>query len=380
MSDEVPARRKPQAIRLTPTGEVDTPARSNPKKSSKAQKREKVKPPSSRAKRPPRAMVVPEPATITEIPFDDPAVKGEVVPANHIPSAKGLRWGTILVSCVSALLSLGIGLWFTQLIEGLFSRSEWLGWAASGVMALAALAFIALIMREIIAVARLRKLGDLRHNAERALLGDGDGKAAAGAVREFYSGRKDMAWQLSRLKTHDSEVLDGKDWLTLTERELMAPLDREAKRLIVKAAKRVSLITAVNPAAALDVLFTGAQVLRLLRQLAGLYGGRPGSVETLRLARMVVTHLSVTGGLALSDSLLQSIVGHGLAGRLSAKLGEGTVNGIMTARIGLAAMDVCRPMPYAAIPRPGLNEFLGEVVGTLRGKKAEEKIQKPNQA
>jgi hypothetical protein len=37
-------------------------------------------------------------------------------------------------------------------------------------------------------------------------------------------------------------------------------------------------------------------------------------------------------------------------------------------------------MPYAAIPRPGLNEFLGEVVGTLRGKKAEEKIQKPNQA
>jgi len=370
MSEPVSPRRKPQAIRLTSDGQVEAaPKPPAKKKSGSKQSTAKRKP------RAPRAMIAPEPEAITEIPFDDPATKGEIVPANHIPTAKGLRWGAILVSCVTALISLGIGLWFTQLIEDLFSRSEWLGWAATGVMALAGLAFLAIILREIIAMARLRKLGDLRHNAERALLGDGDGKEAAADIRQFYTGRKDMAWQLSRLKTHDNEVMDGNDRLTLTERELMAPLDGEAKRLIVKAAKRVSLITAVNPAAALDVLFTGAQVLRLLRQLAGLYGGRPGSVETLRLARMVVTHLSVTGGLALSDSLIQHILGHGLAGRLSAKLGEGTVNGILTARIGLAAMDVCRPMPYAAIPRPGLNEFLGEVVGSLRGTKAEDEIQ-----
>ena len=66
----------------------------------------------------------------------------------------------------------------------------------------------------------------------------------------------------------------------------MRPLDAEARQIIAKAAKRVSVVTAVNPAPALDVLFTGYQVLAMLRQVAGLYGGRPGSLETLKLARM----------------------------------------------------------------------------------------------
>ncbi|MGI9482013.1 MAG: YcjF family protein [Hyphomicrobiales bacterium] len=368
--------RKPRAVKIDAdpeSGEEKQPA-PKPKPAPKQKAKPAAKPAAKKQRpateaRAPRAMKAPEapPVDEKELPFDDPASKGALVPANHLPSARGLKWGAIFVSAVGALISLGIGLWFTQLVEQLFARSEWLGWAATGLMALAAAALVIIILREIIGVARLRRLTELRHNAEQALLSGKGGQTAAGRIRSFYSGRKDMAWPLSRLAAHDDEVLDGADWLKLTETELMAPLDGEAKRLIIKAAKRVSLITAVNPAPAFDILFTAAQVLRMLRQIAGLYGGRPGSVETLRLARMVVTHLSVTGGLALSDNLVQHLLGHGLAGRLSAKLGEGTVNGIMTARIGLAAMDVCRPMPYAAIPRPGLNEFLSELVGSFKG-------------
>ncbi|RUY11697.1 DUF697 domain-containing protein, partial [Mesorhizobium sp. M7A.F.Ca.US.005.03.2.1] len=51
-------------------------------------------------------------------------------------------------------------------------------------------------------------------------------------------------------------------------------------------------------------------------------------------------------------------VGHGLAARLSAKLGEGVVNGMMTARIGIAAMETARPLPFSAAKRPGLGDFL----------------------
>ncbi|MGI9373591.1 MAG: YcjF family protein [Hyphomicrobiales bacterium] len=310
----------------------------------------------------PRVMEAPE---RQDIPFESAESKGALVPANHLPSARGLKWGVIFAAAVTALISLGVGLWFTQLIENLFARADWLGWMATGLMALAGLALLVVVLRELFALARLKKLKNMRLQAEQALGTGKGGKEAAHRVRSFYQGRQDMAWPLSRLKTHDNEVLDGPDWLKLTEKTLMAPLDEEAQRLIIKAAKRVSIVTAVNPAPALDVLFTGAQVLRLLRQIAGLYGGRPGSMETLRLARMVITHLSVTGGLAFSDSLIQHFVGHGLAGRLSAKLGEGTVNGIMTSRIGLAAMDLCRPMPYAALERPGLNEFLSELMGSF---------------
>jgi putative membrane protein len=54
---------------------------------------------------------------------------------------------------------------------------------------------------------------------------------------------------------------------------------------------------------------------------------------------------------------VQQIVGHGLAARLSAKLGEGVVNGMMTARIGIAAMETARPLPFAAVETPGNGRF-----------------------
>ena len=81
---------------------------------------------------------------------------------------------------------------------------------------------------------------------------------------------------------------------------------------------------------------------------------------------MVLSHLAVTGGIALTDSLTQHVLGRGLLGRLSARFGEGAVNGIMTARIGLAALDMCRPLPFITRPKPGLAEFSPADRGALR--------------
>ncbi len=52
-------------------------------------------------------------------------------------------------------------------------------------------------------------------------------------------------------------------------------------------------------------------------------------------------------------------MGQGLAAKLSARLGEGVINGILTARIGLAAIAVCRPLPFAARKAPTLREVAG---------------------
>ena len=46
------------------------------------------------------------------------------------------------------------------------------------------------------------------------------------------------------------------------------------------------------------------------------------------------------------------MLGHGIAAKLSQRLGEGVLNGLLTARLGLAAIDVTRPMPFTALPRP----------------------------
>ncbi|MGE0210234.1 MAG: YcjF family protein [Parvibaculaceae bacterium] len=315
--------------------------------------------------REPRAL---PPVDIRLDPEPDEALA--VVPVDPASIARPLRWGSLLIGSLAALASLAAGMAVNALIEDLFARSEFLGWLGVGLAGLAGLAALSIVTREVVGLFRLARLVEIREDAARAVNQD-DEKAATHvltAVRTIYSGRRDVALGLKKLAGHDREIMDPADRVRLAERDLMLPLDEEAGRLVARAAQRVTLLTAVAPSAALDMAFVAAQNLRMLRQLATLYGGRPGTLGTLRLARMVVAHLAVAGSLALTDQVLQHLIGKGLVGRLSARFGEGAVNGILTARIGLAAIDLCRPLPFLVGRRPSLAEFLGELTKLPVGK------------
>jgi putative membrane protein len=56
------------------------------------------------------------------------------------------------------------------------------------------------------------------------------------------------------------------------------------------------------------------------------------------------------------------MLGHGLAAKLSQRLGEGILNGLLTARLGLAAIEVTRPLPFAALPRPALADLARDLL------------------
>lgn len=321
----------------------------------------------SEGHRKPRAFVIDEDETKgPKITFEAGEPQGElaVIAPAPLSSPRKIRWASILVSALAALFTMWAGLAATTLIEEFFARSATLGWIALGVASVAGVAALAIIIREIWGLARLRRIEHIQHDSAHAL-NTGDRASAARAIAALtglYHARADARWGLKSLKEHEGDILDPRDRMKLAERYLVAPRDGEAHRIIARAARRVTLLTTVTPAATLDILFVAAQNLRMLRELAALYGGRPSTLATLRLARMVVGHLAVTGGLALSDSLLQHVVGKGLLGRLSARFGEGAVNGILTSRIGLAARDVCRPIPQEASSKETLGSLLRELV------------------
>src|SRR4029453_12436239 len=102
-----------------------------------------------------------------------------------------------------------------------------------------------------------------------------------------------LARARATLESHTGEIIDGADMIKLAERELMSPLDAEARRLVSSAAQKVSIVTAVSPRALIDVLFVLAASLRLVRQLARLYGGRPGTLGLIKLMRHVIAHLAI---------------------------------------------------------------------------------------
>lgn len=283
------------------------------------------------------------------------------------PRRRGMRWGALALSTGSALVALAVGIAFDSLVRDLFARAEWLGWLGLVLVGLFLLALLSLVGREVAGLLRLKRLAQLRLDADAAAARN-DGDAAAKVVRAMlalYRDRPDTARARRVVAGHLAEIIDGRDLLILAERDLVAPLDARARTLASAAARRVSVVTAVSPRAFFDVAFVLWESVRLIRRVAAVYGGRPGTLGLFRLLKAVVSHLAVTGSIAVGDTILQQFVGHGLAGRLSAKLGEGVVNGFMTARIGLSAMDVCRPLPFLVAERPRLKDLAGDLV-TLR--------------
>jgi putative membrane protein len=341
--------RKPAAFRVEPEeiriAEVEAPGR-KPRALDKS-----------------AVMVTPAEIDVFDEPLDD-------VPPPPVAPKKRSWLGTIFLSAFGALLSLAIGLWADQLIRELFARAEWLGWLAAGLAALAALALLVIFFREMLAIARLASVERLRAKALDAISRD-DPKAARKLVAElteFVSHKPETAAGRRALKSLENDIIDGANLVRIAEAELLGPLDSRARQMILDAAKRVSLVTAVSPRALVDLAYVLFESGRLIRRLSELYGGRPGTLGFFRLARGVLAHLAVTGAIAAGDDFVHQIVGQGLAARLSAKLGEGVVNGMMTARIGVAAMEVTRPLPFSALKRPGMTDFLTALASFTRKK------------
>jgi putative membrane protein len=282
---------------------------------------------------------------------------------------RGLRWGTLLVAALAGAALLGAGAWFARLVSAALTREDWLGWTTLALLLVAAFAALMLAVRELIGFSRLNRLNRIRAEVARALA-DRDAereRTAALRLAGLYARRPEHAWRVRRFREHARDVHDAGELLALADREMVAPLDAGARRLITRSAKRVATVTALSPMVFIAVAYVLVENLRLLRALAALYGGRPGFFALVRLAQLVFAHIVATGGIALTDDLLGQFVGQDILRRLSRRLGEGAFNGALTARIGVAAIDVIRPLPFLAARRPRVRDVLGEALRPMLG-------------
>lgn len=309
------------------------------------------------------------PAEVPPVP--DLAVEAPSGQAMKTMAALAARRGSVLgrwfwrSAAALFVFLLSVSAW--SALEALLTRNAVLGWIASGLLAVFVVTALGVAVREMSALARLRKVGDL-HRAAAAALAASDLAAARAVVARLdrlYAARPELDWHRARLAERQNDVFDADALFHLTEAELLAPLDMAARAEVEAAARQVATVTAIVPLALADVVAALTSNLRMIRRIAELYGGRAGTLGAWRLTRTVLTHLVATGAVAVGDDLIGSVAGGSVLSRVSRRFGEGIVNGALTARVGVAAMEVCRPLPFSGQDRPQIHRLIARALSGL---------------
>jgi putative membrane protein len=311
----------------------------------------------------------PSPAEAPPIGDDGDAPSGEQAlrRAARPPALGGLFWPAL-----AGLVLLALSVATVDFVLDLFSRTALLGWLGAALLALVLVGLAAGILREAAALARLSRVETLQRMARSAAEtpGPAPARAVLDGLAKLYAPRPELAAAAGEAASRAAEIPDGPEIVRLAERRLMPGLDAAAERAVTRAAQRVAAATAFLPMPALDiviVLFTNAA---MIRRIAEVYGGRAGWLGSWRLLRAVAQHLAATGAIAATDDLLGPMVGGGVLGRISRRFGEAAVNAALTARVGTAAIEVCRPLPFAVRPAPRARAL---VLAALRGWRPEER-------
>ena len=273
---------------------------------------------------------------IEYVEADAPRLEAEVVP---VEAAVAAPWGTAALMLAGAVvLAVGFAaLGAANFVADQFGRAVWLGWVTAGVAAAGFGLLGAGVWRELAALRALERVDRLR-----AGLASGEEGRIMAAARE-WAGRVPGGAGLAPALT---AVNDPDAALALLRAGPGRALREAADGLGRVAAVQVVAGIAAMPAPALDVLLVGWRGVRLVRQVAALYGVRPGLLGTLSLLRRTAMAATLVGAAEIAGNTLA----HGLLSSpiLAKALGEAAGAGVAARRmvvLGRAAAAACDPVP-----------------------------------
>jgi putative membrane protein len=285
-------------------------------------------------------------------------------PDTHLPAMRPGRSRSPLAVAATGLGVLAfavIAIDLAQFVDGAFAHGTGLGVAAAMAVVAGCGGAVYWVMAELRGLWRLRSAERLRRLIPAALsteLKPEINAAAAILGRDALLGDAVGRYRAA-LEPHHT----GRDALELFSRFVLAPADRLAETAIRRAAVQAFAINAISPTALLDTLLFAARALRLIREIAEIYGQRPGLAGTVHLIRRLAGGAGLVGAVDLVGGVLAQQLGGAVVERLSAAAAESAYAAQKMARLGIIAMALCRPVEFRAGEAPSLRRL---VSGLLR--------------
>lgn len=281
-----------------------------------------------------------------------------------------------MVNAGLALFGVSVVAQGIQWLHTAWLQQDWIalgGGVAGGLMVFAGIGSVVGEWRRLY---RLRQRAEERDEARELLHSHGLGKG-----REFCEKLAQQAGldqghpALQRWQASLHETQNDREVVALYAKLVQPVLDNQARREISRSAAESALMIAVSPLALVDMAFIAWRNIRLINRIAALYGIELGYFSRIRLFRLVLLNIAFAGAAELVREVGMDWMSQDIAARLSARAAQGIGTGLLTARLGIKAMELCRPLPWLEDDKPKLGDFRGQLIAQLKDtmKKSENK-------
>ncbi len=279
---------------------------------------------------------------------------------------KNSLWRRLLLLGLVILLVSGLA----QLIQHLFetwNAAHWLdfGVTTAGVCVVAA--GVGALLTEVKRLRRLRHQVKLQQTASELLTSTGfeQGRLFCEQLLKHSGLEKHHPAVAQWYAALDASQTDG-EVVKLYAQIVQPVIDKQAQQLITKTATQSAIMVAASPFALVDMGLVAWRSLRMVNHIARLYQVEPGYIGRIRLLRVVLFNMAFVGTTEwVQDSGIDWLT-QDVAGRISARIAQGVGIGLLTSRLGVKTMTLCRPVPWVAQQQPKLGHFRRSLLQQLK--------------
>jgi putative membrane protein len=288
---------------------------------------------------------------------------GPTEPSSGKPARAGFS-RKLALFCVALLVLSGIELVYTA-VE-LYNSEDWLAglWLS---LLLAVCIFTSWqVIKEWQGLKRLKKQQIYQQQAQHYYNSPAIGQAKSYCLQLLGQMPENMDVHAQHWQQELAAHYNDKEIMVLFEQLVVAKADERAMAHISAHAGAAGVMIAVSPFALLDMAIVLWRNIRMLNQISEVYGVQLGYWGRVALIRSVFKTMLYAGASEILADAGNYALGAGLTGKLSTRIAQGMGAGVLTARIGLKAIQTCRPMPWLSCKKPGVSAVTGQLLGELK--------------
>ncbi|GEA50140.1 UPF0283 membrane protein [Vibrio inusitatus NBRC 102082] len=263
----------------------------------------------------------------------------------------------------------GLSVW--QLVDsfvGAFQANDFLSLSWTVLLTAGCVIGAGALLRELLKMRRLRHQGDVQMKAQELYDNNDYGNAEkfcdALSKTMTASGVENVG--LSKWAQHKSANHSDRDMLDLYQGYVLSPVDQKINKAIAKYSSEAAVMVAVSPLAAADMLLVAWRNISLINRIAKEYGVELGYWSRIQLLRLTLINMAAAGGTELAMDAGMDLLSMDLTAKLSTRAAQGVGVGLLTARLGIKAAQLMRPIAFSDENRLRLRDVRDQVFVSVK--------------